>query len=214
MESLARPVLSLAHYFQAPATQAISNNNKWYHATFEWKSTQSSLASFVHHLSSPWSAPLSIVENRADYYKTARKFQVPPSGSLVNTVKQPIYANFQHLCSWDRLLNVVKIVLDPSLINAPCLIAAPYENYTKHLGTTKKEENHSIHSVSLAWFTGDLSIFILILLIDQQWRNNNPEGGFSHRQVRILEERYRSLDGLVAIFKLLIFCAQKKFVEW
>ena len=26
--SLARPVLSLAHYFQAPATQAILNNNK------------------------------------------------------------------------------------------------------------------------------------------------------------------------------------------
>ena len=28
VESLARPVLSLAHYFQAPATQAILNDNK------------------------------------------------------------------------------------------------------------------------------------------------------------------------------------------
>ena len=52
-----------------------------------------------------------------------------------------MYGHSQHLCSWERTLNAVKIVLDPSLINAPCLIDAPYENYTKPLGIIKKGVN-------------------------------------------------------------------------
>ena len=36
----------------------------------------------------------------------------------------------------------------PSLINAPRRIDAPYENYSKILGCSIKEQNHSIYSVS------------------------------------------------------------------
>ena len=61
---------------------------------------------------------------------------------------------------------------------------------------------------------GGLSISIFILLIDQRWKRSNPEGGFWHRRVRIWEERYRSVDGLDAIFKLLIFFAEISFGEW
>ena len=35
-----------------------------------------------------------------------------------------------------------------SLINAPCLIDSPGENYSKLLGISKNEQNHSLHSVS------------------------------------------------------------------
>ena len=131
--------------------------------------------------------------------------QAPPTGSLQNTVNQPISAHFQHFCSWECPLNVVKIVLDPLSNEHPLFNRrpkAPYENCTKLLGISKKGENHSIHSVNLAWFIRGFEYF------------NNPEGGFWHRGVRIWEERYRSVDGLDAIFKLLIFFAEISFVEW
>ena len=48
----------------------------------------------------------------------------------------------------------------------------------------------------IAWFTGGLSIFIFILLIDQRWKHNNPEGGFWYRGLRNWEERYRSQNGV------------------
>ena len=108
------------------------------------KSTQASLASFVHHLSSAWSAPLSITTPLENLLS-----QAPPFASLLKTLNQPTYAQFQHLYSSECPLNVVKILLDPpSLINTPCLIYAPHDNYTKLLGISKKGENHSIHSVS------------------------------------------------------------------
>ena len=36
----------------------------------------------------------------------------------------------------------------PSVINASCLIDVTYENYPKILGVSKKDQNHSVHSVS------------------------------------------------------------------
>ena len=41
------------------------------------------------------------------------------------------------------LLNCIS---HPSMINALSLIDAPYENYSKILGISKKERNHLIHS--------------------------------------------------------------------
>ena len=49
----------------------------------------------------------------------------------------------KHLLCNKRSLHSVKIVLD-----APCLIDAPNENFSKILRISKKEQNHSIHSVS------------------------------------------------------------------
>ena len=104
--------------------------------------------------------------------------RTPPPPNVVKIVLDP-------LCNKRPCL----IVLDPLCNKRPCLIDAPYENYTKLLGISKKGENHSIHSVSLAWFTWGLSIFIFILWIEQRWKHNNPDGGFWHRRVRIWEER-------------------------
>ena len=97
--SLAFPILSLAHYFQVPATQAILNNNEQYLATFEGKSTQASLASFVRHLSSAWSAPLSITTPLENLLS-----QAPPSGSLLKTLNLPIYAHSQLACERQTFL--------------------------------------------------------------------------------------------------------------
>ena len=58
------------------------------------KSSQASLAAFVHPLSSAWSGPLLITTPLENLLS-----QAPSSGSLLNTVNQPIYTHFQHLCS-------------------------------------------------------------------------------------------------------------------
>ena len=50
----------------------------------------------------------------------------------------------KHLLSIKRPLYALR----PTPINVPCLIDAPYEKCSKILGFSKKEENHSIHSVS------------------------------------------------------------------
>ena len=46
-------------------------------------------------------------------------------------------------------LYAVRIVLQTPISNKPwCLLYVPYENYSKILGISKKEQKHLIHSVS------------------------------------------------------------------
>ena len=55
------------------------------------------------------------------------------------------------ICRRDVLLQLVALCVPTfkiSLINAPCLIDTPGENYSKLLGISKNEQNHSLHSVS------------------------------------------------------------------
>ena len=92
-------------------------------------------------------------------YNTARKFaKLNTTLRVFTKYRQPIYAHFQHLCSWERPLNAVKIVLDHPIINASSLIDAPKRIDSKILGISKKGENHSIHSFS-CWLTGGLNVY-------------------------------------------------------
>ena len=60
-------------------------------------------------------------------------------------------------------LYAVRIVLQTPISNKPwCLIYVPYENYSKILGISKKEQKHLIHSVSCVMPRG-FAYFIILL---------------------------------------------------
>ena len=86
---------------------------------------------------------------------------------MSSTVNERIEAHSQinASCLINASFTLLSCFRRPSLMNALCLIDAPYENYSKIPGISKKEQNQSTHSVSCLINQG-LRIFQIKVRID------------------------------------------------
>ena len=80
---------------------------------------------------------------KRNYRLESIKYLLRDISAKLLTVNDLINAHFQINVSY--LINASSMLC---VLGAPCLINAPYENYFRLLGISKKEQNHSIHSVS------------------------------------------------------------------